>query len=273
MTTLDDLARVATDGDRPLTETVRHHFLEAILRRIGHTPDPILVLRGSLITRQWAHPFPRIAGDLDFLATFPHDVGRVTDRILPTLAADLSDGVRFLADRCRGRGMWLDSDFPGVRLTVEAEVFGHIETATIDVGFGDPLVPEARVVDYRPVAGDRFEVWAVHRATLIGWKLHGLAEWGHARWRPKDLLDLWLLVTQLPPPPVVDLAPAIRVAFTSRGYDVHDARRTLVDPFWGTHQAAGRWRRLCTTYHDTPIPQTPAMARDVVLSHLDPALP
>ena len=239
---------LANRSGRPLDEILRHHLLESLLRRLPQEPQaPALVLRGSMIARLWASPYPRTAADLDLLGTTPHDVAATADRIVPALAPDrapVDDGVAFDTGRCTAKGIWLDTAFPGVRLAVFAQVFGAPATTTIDVGFGDPLVPDPIRVEYPWIAGGSAPVWAVHPATLIGWKLHGLAEWGRIRWRPKDALDLWLLVRRFGAeiPPAV-LGEAVRVAFTSRGYAATDARRTLEDPFWRSPVAAARWDR------------------------------
>ena len=186
---------------RPVAEAVRHHFLEAALRRLGAGGEPEFVLRGSMVTRLWTAPFPRVANDLDFLGTFAHSVDDTARRFLPRLAAEPADGVRFDVRRCTAKGIWDGSEFPGVRLTLFADVFGERHSTTVDVGFGDPLVPPAEVVEYPLIGGGTARVWAVHPATLIGWKLHGLAEWGQVRWRAKDMLDLWLLTGRVEPNP------------------------------------------------------------------------
>src|SRR5262245_52995573 len=199
----DTLIDVANRTERPVVEVLRHHFLESVLRRLGAGAEPEFVLRGSMITRLWASPFPRAANDLDFLGTFPHSATDTARRFLPLLAAEHPDGVRFDVSRCTAKDIWEGSEFPGVRLTLFADVLGEPHVTTVDVGFGDPLVPAAEIVEYRFLTGEAARVWAVHPATLIGWKLHGLAEWGRARWRPKDWLDLWLLTRPQSPPTAV----------------------------------------------------------------------
>jgi hypothetical protein len=279
------LIGVANRTERPVSEVLRHHFLEAALRRLGARAEPEFVLRGSMITRLWAAPFPRVANDLDFLGTFPHSVADTASRFLPPLSAELADGVRFDVPRCLAQSIWEGSEFPGVRLTLFATVLGEDHVTTVDVGFNDPLLPPADVIDYALLSGEVARVWAVHPATLIGWKLHGLAEWGHARWRPKDLLDLWLLLAsrererpQLLPPVAhapgspEQLASAIRVAFESRGFAVSDAKCTIDDPFWETSAASARWDSFCEEQRDVPVPASLSEVRAEVAACLAPAL-
>ncbi|HHO53970.1 MAG TPA: hypothetical protein ENK18_24645 [Deltaproteobacteria bacterium] len=111
-------------------------------------------------------------------------------------------------------------------------------------------------------------------ATLIGWKLHGLAEWGRTRWRPKDLLDLWRLLRSPhlgadPGPPI--LAEALRIAFSSRGYDPVDASKTLGASSWGRAPARARWRQLQRRMGpDVAVPDL-AEVRVLVSARLAPA--
>jgi hypothetical protein len=268
------LIDVANRTGRPVSEVLRHHFLEAALRRLGAGAEPEFVLRGSMITRLWAAPFPRVANDLDFLGTFPHSVTETASRFLPPLAASLADGVSVDVPRCMAKSIWEGSDFPGVRLTLFATVLGEEHVTTVDVGFNDPLVPPAEVVDYTLLSGEVARVWAVHPATLIGWKLHGLAEWGHARWRPKDLLDMWLLLRTSPGQgsKPAQFAEAIRVAFESRGYVASDARRTIEDPYWQTSAASARWDSFCDEQRDVPVPASLSGVHAVVAACLAPTL-
>ncbi|MCB9676338.1 MAG: nucleotidyl transferase AbiEii/AbiGii toxin family protein [Alphaproteobacteria bacterium] len=201
------------------------HVLDPLVRRL---PDGFL-LRGSLLTRQWAAGFPRVAEDIDLLGTFPYDADEVVRR-LATAFEGVADGAM------RGRAIWSDTPFPGVRVTVPTGG----ASVTIDVGFHDPVVPPAIALVYVPERGESFPVRAVHRVTMVAWKLHGLSEWGDARWRCKDLLDLWLLCRDPFDVPVATVSEAIEVAFTSRGCDVRDVG-VLRGARWGSPQARLRW--------------------------------
>jgi hypothetical protein len=275
----DALIACSERAGRPLAESIRHHLLEGVLRRLGSTPD--LVLRGSMATRSWAAPFPRRAQDLDFLGTFPGSVEQTAARLLPALAAERDDGVRFEVARCRARGIWESSAFPGVRLTLFAQVLGEAHVTTVDVGFGDPLVPPAVPALYPFCTGEPQELYVVHPATLAAWKLHGLAEWSQARWRPKDLLDLWLLCALAPADPELQ-ARALAAAFESRGYPAQAARQTLErgpatpeeggEPFWESSVAQARWDRFREEQEGLPIPESVLSVRDEVAALLGPAL-
>jgi hypothetical protein len=267
----DSLIAIANNTGQSVPDLLRHHLLEAVLRRLPANGEPDFVLRGSMITRLWAAPFPRIANDIDYLGTFANSVRDAAERFLPALQRDAHDGVRFDHRRCSAKGIWEESEFPGVRFTLWADVLGKEQSTTVDVGFGDPLVPPAAVAEYPLLTGDVAHVWAVHPATLIGWKLHGLAEWGESRWRPKDLLDLWLLTGRFELPPST-LAEAIRFAFVSRGYAAGDAQRTLENSCWKTFSAEVRWNAFRQKRPELPIPEAIFPTLTAVRDRLRPAL-
>ncbi|MEZ4319950.1 MAG: nucleotidyl transferase AbiEii/AbiGii toxin family protein [Myxococcota bacterium] len=252
--------------------------LEGVVRRLRWTGA--FVLRGSLLTRQWVAPFPRSVGDLDLVGIGDDDVGRTLDRLRDSLDTDGSDGVLLDLVGARARGLWRSTAFPGVRVTLPTRVLDRPVRVSLDIGFGDPLVPGSERLVYRPLDGDPFEVEGVALTTQLAWKLHGLAEWSVQQWRPKDLLDLWLLADrEVRPAP--EITNAIRVAFESRGLAPHVARDVLLRPEWDGPIADRIWDRFRSGLaglppgspgSGDPLPTAPAMLRDGIVDRLMPAL-
>jgi hypothetical protein len=145
---------------------------------------------------------------------------------------DDDDGIRAVG--VDARGIWLDTEFPGVRLTCALDVRGQEHAVTMDIGFHDPLVPP-------PISLviDGVEVRCVRPETQVAWKLHALAEMG-ASFRPKDLADLWRITSRVPLDDAL-LPPAIVAAFESRGYPITDATELFDRPYWDTKSARVRW--------------------------------
>jgi nucleotidyltransferase AbiEii toxin of type IV toxin-antitoxin system len=228
-------AAAAARGE-PLAEAVRHHLILGAIARIARAPEGAsFVLRGGALTRAWVAPLRRPARDLDYVGDFPFDVGDTARRLAPGLAMELPDGVRLDAARTQVRGIWLDTQFPGVRVDVAIGLGRPDQRLSIDIGFGDPLVPPATRVEL----DGGVVVRAVRPETQLAWKLHGLAEMG-ASWRPKDLADLWAIATRVPLE-AAQLPPALAAAFESRGLPVGAAAAVLRAPHWGTKTARVRW--------------------------------
>jgi hypothetical protein len=222
--------RIRADAARrgeTLAEAVRHHLLAGVIDRVARTGDDF-VLRGGMLTRIWIDPAYRSTRDLDFVGDFAFDVEATRARFATALALALPDEI--VVDGLTAEGIWLDTAFPGVRLRLAIGLGRADDALAIDVGFGDPLVPEP----IRLATGIR----AVRPETQLAWKLHALAEM-QASFRPKDLADLWLLATHVALDPAL-VALAIPPAFESRGFTLA-AARVLDAPYWATKTSRVRW--------------------------------
>jgi len=259
-------ADAAARGE-PLTEAVRHHIIGGVIARIARAPEgATFVLRGGALTRAWVAPLRRPARDLDYVGDFPFDVGDTARRLGPALAAELPDGVRIDAGRAAVRGIWLDTPFPGVRVELAIGLGRPDQRLSIDIGFGDPLVPPPADADL----GGGVTARAVRPETQLAWKLHGLAEMG-ASWRPKDLADLWAIATRVPLDPAA-LRPAIAAAFESRGMAAAAAAAVLRTPHWETKTARVRW--AARSRDGVPdLAQTLAHVRERLAPVLEPREP
>lgn len=219
-------------------QALRHHLLEGLLRRLAASPVAgDFVLRGGLLTRLWSPG--RCTTDLDLVGDYPFDVDATSARLRAMARMPVDDGLQVDASAVRTRGIWLDTDFPGVRAQIPMGFGPNVFVVSADVGFGDPLVPPAHWEEVPTLIGETPRLRLCHPACQAAWKLHGLAECG-AKFRPKDLADLDRTVAAQALS-VDDLAPAVVAAFTSREFTVQQALDILDAPFWATRRAAARW--------------------------------
>jgi hypothetical protein len=257
---VERITAAARASGETLTQALRHHLLIGLAVRLARVSEDAFVLRGGLATRAWiAGKARRATKDLDCVGDFPFDLDDTVRRFRPALDVDLGDGVRFDPARFTARGIWLETAFPGVRMSVTSGVTALDQELTVDIGFADPLVPPTTSL----VLADA-RVRAVRPETQAAWKLHGLAEM-QTSWRPKDLADLWLITRHVP---LVedDLVPAIDAAFSSRGFTRAQAAATLADPLWATKTARLRWEPYRATLPDL------AQAVADVRAHFAPAI-
>lgn len=211
-------------------QALRHHLMHGVIERVARTSQDF-VLRGGYLTRAWVDPLPRPTEDLDFVGDFAFSVEDTIARFAPALACKLDDKICIDATKLAARGIWVDTQFPGVHLDVAIGIERADQRLGIDIGFRDPLVPPAIV-------------WAngmrvVRAETQLAWKLHGLVEMAE-QWRPKDLADAWLIATRVELD-VAALPLAIEAAFTSRGFTIDQACGVLDDDRWTTKSARVRW--------------------------------
>jgi hypothetical protein len=261
---------------KPLSMNMtRHRLLEGFLLRLARLPDADrFVLRGGMLLNLWFRPLVRPAADLDLVATFPFNV-EDTARGFAALLGDrgVDDGVTFDAERFRVEGIWLTTKSPGVRLFAAGEVDGIEDDFSVDVTFGEPLIPRPELGDYPMLGCQRTaRIWMCRPETIVGRKLHALMHMGMQHWRPKDLNDLRLLLGQVPMNAAA-LPEAIAVSFTSRGDAAADARSLFGRGAWWTMKtSSARWRDFFRQSRGQDVPRDLASVVTEVAGRLEPIL-
>jgi hypothetical protein len=264
-----------TGGNPSSADAIRHRLLEGVLLRLARLPDAdSFVLRGGMLMRLWFRPLPRPAGDLDLVSTQPFGVEETARRLVPLLAdRGVDDGVKFDAERFRVEGIWQETDFPGVRMFAAGVVDGVEDDFSVDVTFGEPLVPAPTAADYPlPGRGLTARLRMCRPETITGRKLHALAHTGVQHWRPKDLNDLRLLLGRVPMD-FAELPDAIAASFTSRG-DTPAAARSLFgrESWWGMKTSAARWYDFVSESPGQEVPGSLAEVVAEVAQRLGPVL-
>jgi hypothetical protein len=262
-------------SNRPTLEVTRHRLLEGVLLRLARLADADrFILRGGMLLRHWFRPCARPAADLDVVATFPFDVEETGRRLVPLLAdQSVDDGVWFDAERFRVEGIWLNTDFPGVRVFASGEVEGIEADFSVDITFGEPLVPAPQPGAYPMLCSPlTAHLWMCRPETITGRKLHALKHMGVLHWRPKDLNDLRLLLDRVPMDRA-DLPGAIAASFTSRGNTTADARSIFShDSWWTMKRSSARWQDFVSQSRGQEVPGNLAHVVAEVAERLEPIL-
>jgi hypothetical protein len=227
-----------------------------------------------MLMRLWFRPLARPAADLDLVSTGSFSVKETARQLAPLLAdRSIDDGVKFDAERFRVEGIWLNTDFPGVRLFASGEVEGVEDEFRVDVTFGEPLVPKPEQGDYPTLGcGRTARLWMCRPETITGRKLHALMHMGMLHWRPKDLNDLRLLLSRVPMSHA-ELPQAIAASFTSRGNTTADARALFGrDSWWTMKMARARWQDFVRDSGEQEVPGNLARVVAEVAERLEPIL-
>jgi predicted nucleotidyltransferase component of viral defense system len=238
------LLKIANNTNRSSEEILNYHLLESVLRRVSHSiyVDE-LVLRGGMLTRLWVPPERRIAEDVDFLGLYPFDIEITKEKFQDILkSTDIADEVIFDINSLEVTGIWLETEFPGARVNINAAFGDYQKNIQIDVGFGDPIVPAAKLIDYPMLTNYKIKLQAATPETMFGWKLHGLVEQGFKRWRPKDLYDLMLFTTYIELDQTL-VKKSIFTAFNSRNTTFEEIYYILSTPeWWDRSKNRGKWK-------------------------------
>lgn len=121
------------------------------------------------------------------------DLEKVLRSILTLPVAD--DGVTFDVE-----SMKIEKDrtgiIPGGKIALRAAVHTADVLVRVDVGFGNPVNPDAKWIKMPTLldgTAPQPEVLAYPLETVIAEKLHAMVEFGMANTRVKDYFDIWML--------------------------------------------------------------------------------
>lgn len=219
---------------------IRHRLLEGVLLRLAKLPDAGgIALRGGMLLRHWFHPTPRMAQDLDLVASTPL---ALTDAeyFRPMFADSIDDGVTFDFEQITVEGIWLQSDHPGIRMHVRGLYSGYEADIQVDITGGPPPRP-AVVMSELPTSTDTIRLWTCRPEAIVAQKVQALWHLGMLGWRPKDLDDLRLLLERVPMDDNA-MREGLSETFAELGGTGHDARSVFgPESWWGMKHASARW--------------------------------
>ena len=251
------LLKIANHTNRSSEEILTYHLLESVLRRVASSAYVNeLVLRGGMLTRLWISPEKRIAEDVDFLGLYAFDIKSTKEKFINIFSKlshknqnpNFTDEVVFNINSLEAKGIWLETEYPGVRININAVFEDYQKNIQIDVGFGDPIVPPPQWIDYPMLTTDKsnrynkYKLQTVTPEIMFGWKLHGLVEQGIKRWRPKDLYDLFLFTSYIELDETL-VKKSIFTAFNSRNTTFEEIYYILSTPeWWDRSKNRGKWK-------------------------------
>jgi hypothetical protein len=239
-------------GDFQLT--LQHYAAERFLYRLGASRHrDRFVLKGAMLFVLWHEVPPRPTRDLD-LAGYGYssgDAGPLEADVREILSlACPRDGIDFELDTLQLAPIRGLAEDHGFRVNLHAFLDGARIPFQVDIGFGDPVVPEPVEADYPElldVGAPRVRVYP--RETVVAEKLHAMAFHGVANTRYKDFFDVWLLAARFTFEGQT-LAAAIATTFARRASaSLEPWPVALATSFYEDEARAGQWLRFLRTLH------------------------
>jgi predicted nucleotidyltransferase component of viral defense system len=154
------------------------------------------VLKGARLFALWTDKPHRPTRDLDLLGfgdSSPEALRRAFETICRTQVEP--DGLTFDETAMTIEEIRLGQECDGQRTKLTAYLAQARIPLQIDVGFGDVVTPEARLLDYTPLldALPTPRVRAYPRETVLAEKLHAIVALGTLNTRMKDFYDICAL--------------------------------------------------------------------------------
>lgn len=223
---------------------ITRYLYERLLYRlsISDYKDHFYLKGGALLFAiEQQHPRPTL--DIDFLGIkIKNDLANLKNIFteICTISCD-RDGVVFDIDSIDTIHIAEEKNYKGVRVSVVVRLDSIKQKMKMDIGFGDVITPEAKVMEYPCFLDELPEVTILTYSleSVVAEKFHAMIELSESNSRYKDFYDVYQLLSSCN----LDrdnLSEAIISTFKNRNTEYKDnhvifTEKFINDPFRTTH--------------------------------------
>jgi Nucleotidyl transferase AbiEii toxin, Type IV TA system len=178
------------------------YALERLLYRLSVSEyADQFILKGALLFQLWFDIPQRPTRDADFLGFGEAEPRRLAEifRALARLAAPqlTEDGLEYLPESVRAEPIREAASYPGIRVSLTAQLARAQIPVQCDIGFGDAVTPAAERMALPVLLQLPAPTLRVYPAeTVVAEKLEAMVKLAGFNSRMKDYFDLWILFTQ-----------------------------------------------------------------------------
>lgn len=237
------------------------YFNERLLYRISVSRySGKFLLKGGFLLYALHGLETRPTVDIDLLANYiDRDQGLLTDVFKEILSIKCDeDGVIFDAGSLRAEPIAVGRKYPGTRLIFTAHLDTIVHSMSIDIAFGDVVVPSPLQVELPLLLKDIPSVClrAYSIETVIAEKFHAMLDRDVLNSRMKDFFDCYQMLTSYD----IDsetLYEAIRTTFDNRRLEYLPDRKLFTESFAMSPERNTRWNAFLKKiqWHDQlPFP-------------------
>lgn len=175
------------------------------------------ILKGAMLLEIWGDAVHRPTRDVDLLGFVPSEPEALTDIFRKVLAtAVIPDGLTFDLNAVRAEPIREASEYPGVRVRLQATLTQARIPLQFDIGFGDAITPAPRELLFPTLLDFPNPVLQTYpRETVVAEKFEAMVRLGLSNSRLKDYWDIWILAGTFPFDGPI-LAEAIAATFHRR---------------------------------------------------------
>lgn len=265
------LAKIARERGIDAQALQRRYVLERLLYRLSVSQHAdSFCLKGGLLVALWNDgDVFRPTNDLDLNGSQKGDIDALRQVICDVVKVEVEDdGVVFDVDKIKASKV-REGFIPGGKLVFDARVHTSLVRVRVDVGFGNAVTPEARLIEYPSLLGlPKPLVLAYPLETVVAEKLHAMVQHGLLNSRLKDYYDLWALSERVNVDPCA-VGVAIRRTFEVQGTDIpEDVPSGLTEDFVRRNES--KWQDYVASEY---LALTPPGLSDVVERIRSVALP
>lgn len=210
------------DGDnKKYQQLVVRFFHERLLFRLSKSDyRERFILKGGALLYAFEKFMPRPTLDIDFMRRrIDNDKENILSAFKSIAAMSYpEDGITFHHEIMTANDITVEKKYPGVRINMTVNIGTYMQNLTLDIGFGDIIVPSPTELEY-PTIFDALEepaIMAYSLETVVAEKFQTMIDRGRFNSRMKDYFDLYRIfsVHKFDEPL---LSEAIKATFQNRG--------------------------------------------------------
>lgn len=210
------------DGDnKKYQQLVVRFFHERLLFRLSKSDyRERFILKGGALLYAFEKFMPRPTLDIDFMGRrIDNDKENILSAFKSIAAMSYpEDGITFHHEIMTANDITVEKKYPGVRINMTANIGTYMQNLTLDIGFGDIIVPSPTELEY-PTIFDAMEepaIMAYSLETVVAEKFQTMIDRGRFNSRMKDYFNLYRIfsVHKFDEPL---LSEAIKATFQNRG--------------------------------------------------------
>jgi predicted nucleotidyltransferase component of viral defense system len=190
------LMNIARADDIDFDALLLRYFQERFLYRLSISKfSDYLVLKGGLLLICLKIPMFRPTKDIDFLAKqVKNDPVELKNVFRAIVEISCDDGVKFNTSSVTSECIKENTDYGGIRLKVDATLGQAKKRLQMDIGFGDIIIPGAKLMDFPTLLEEKplkLKVYSIE--SIISEKFETMIKLAIINSRMKDFYDVYSL--------------------------------------------------------------------------------
>ncbi len=235
------------DGDnKKYQQLVVRFFHERLLFRLSKSDyRERFILKGGALLYAFDEFMPRPTLDIDFMGRrIDNDKANILTAFKTIAAMSFpEDGITFQTETLTAEEITVEKKYPGVRISMVANIGSYKQNLTFDIGFGDVIVPRPQELEY-PTLFDAMEepdILAYSLETVVAEKFQTMIDRGRFNSRMKDYFDLYRIFTVHHFDDTL-LSEAIMATFENRGTEFVEEHDFFSEDFGKDTMLNQQWK-------------------------------
>lgn len=194
------ILNMSAGDNKKYQQLIVRFFHERLLYRLSRSEfRDRFILKGGALLYAFDEFAPRPTLDIDFMGK---SINNEKENILEvfrkiTSVASQDDGLQFLSETLTAQDITTEKEYPGVRVSLIGTLGSYRQKLTLDIGFGDVIVPHPIKLQYPALFHSMAQpdIMAYSLETVVAEKFQTMIDRGRFNSRMKDYFDLYRILS------------------------------------------------------------------------------